>query len=126
MSLHIALETTRTVTTAAATMRTLVTATTSPAMDIAVWRTDLPAGSVGPRHAIDGDQIVVVVSGALAVQIGETAYQVGTGDAIALPAGSPRAIAAAGDQPATTITAGHPRAFATVGDGRPVEVPWTT
>ncbi len=125
MSLHITLETARTVTTPAATMRTLVSPTTSPALDIAVWRTDLPAGSEGPRHAIDGDQLVVVIAGAIAVHIDDSACEVGTGDAILLPGGSSRMIAAAGDEPAITITVGHPNAVATVGDGQPVQVPWT-
>jgi quercetin dioxygenase-like cupin family protein len=125
MSMHITLDSTRTVATAAATMRTLVSPSTSPAMDVAVWRTDLPVGSTGPRHTIDGDQLVTVLSGVLAVQIDDTAYEVGPGDAVLLPGGSPRVIAAGGGEPATTLTVGHPDALATVGDGQPVPVPWT-
>lgn len=125
MSLHITLDSARTVTTPAAVMRTLVSPTTSPAMDLAVWRTDLPAGATGPRHTIDGDQCVVVVSGAVAVEIDGTAYEVGAGDAFLLPGGSVRVIAAAGAEPATTMTVGSPGAHATVGDGEPVAVPWT-
>ena len=125
MSLHISLDTTRTVATAAATMRTLVTPSTSPAMDMAVWRTELPAGVAGPKHTIDGDQLIVVVSGTVSVGLGDTAHEVNAGDAFLLPGGAPRVIAAAGGEPATTITVGHPGALATVGDGQPVQVPWT-
>ncbi|HET9632711.1 MAG TPA: cupin domain-containing protein [Terrabacter sp.] len=125
MSLHIPLDTARTVTTAAATMRTLVSPSTSPAMEVAVWRTELPAGAAGPRHTIDGDQLVVVVSGTVAVDVDDTAYEVGAGDAFLLPGGSPRVLAAAGGEPATTITVGRPGARAAVGDGEPVPVPWT-
>ena len=125
MTLHITLDSARTVATAAATMRTLATPTTSPAMDVAVWRTDLPAGSVGPWHTIDGDQLVVVVSGALSVQLDGADSEVAAGDAVLLPGGCPRVLAAAGGEPATTLTVGHPNAHATVGDGEPVPVPWT-
>jgi quercetin dioxygenase-like cupin family protein len=125
MSLHISLDTTRTVATAAATMRTLASPSTSPAMDVAVWRTELPVGAAGPRHTIDGDQLVVVVNGTLALEVDDTAYEVGAGDAFLLPGGSPRVIAAAGGEPATTITVGRPGARAAVGGGEPVPVPWT-
>ena len=125
MSLHVTLDAARTVTTPAATMRTLVTPSTSPGMEVAVWRTDLPAGAVGPRHAIDGDQFVVVLSGALTVEIDGTAYDVGAGDGILLPGGAQRVISTATSEGAATITVGNPGAFATVGDNAPVPVPWT-
>lgn len=125
MSLHISLDTARTVATPAATMRSLVTPSTSPAMDVAVWHTELPAGVAGPRHTIDGDQLLVVVSGTMSVDIDDTAHEVSAGDAIVLPGGAARVLAAAGGEPAATITVGHPGAQATVGDGQPVQVPWT-
>ena len=125
MSLHISLDTTRTVSTPAATMRTLVTPSTSPAMDVAVWRTELPAGVAGPRHTIDGDQLVIVVGGTVSVELDDAPHEVCVGDALLLPGGVARVIAAAGGEAATTITVGHPGALATVGDGQPVQVPWT-
>ncbi|GAB3441005.1 hypothetical protein GCM10027517_16310 [Phycicoccus ginsengisoli] len=125
MSLHISLDAARTVATAAATMRTLATPTTAPALDVAVWRTDLPAGSAGPPHVIDGDQLVVVVDGTLTVQVDDTGREVAAGDAVLLPGGSQRVLGAAGGRPATTLTVGRPNAMATVGDGEPVLVPWT-
>lgn len=125
MSLHLTLDTARTVTTPAATMRTLASPTTSPALDRAVWRTDLPAAGTGPRHTVDGDQLVVVVEGAITVEVEDTRYDVVAGDAILLPRGSTRVIAASGGAPATTVTVGTAEATATVGDGDPVPVPWT-
>lgn len=125
MTLHVPLAAARSVSTPAATMRTLASPTTSPALDVSVWRTELPEGSAGPRHAIDGDQLLVVLSGALHIEIDDTAYDVRAGDAVKLPAGAPRSIAALGEVPATTLTVGRPGALATVGDGDPVPVPWT-
>jgi quercetin dioxygenase-like cupin family protein len=125
MTLHVPLAAARSVSTPAATMRTLASPTTSPALDVSVWRTELPEGSTGPRHAIDGDQLVVVLRGALHVEVDDTAYDVRPGDAVKLPAGAVRSIAATGAGAATTLTVGRPGAFATVGDGDPVPVPWT-
>ncbi len=124
MSLHVPLESARTVTTPAATMRTLASPTTSPAMPLAVWRTELAAGTAGPRHSIDTDQLVTVVAGSLHVEIDGASFEVDAGDAIKLPAGATRVIAA-GAGPAVTVTVSRADARATVGDGDPVPVPWT-
>ena len=125
MTLHVPLEATRSVSTPAATMRTLASPTTSPTMDVAVWRTELPEGDAGPSHAIDGDQLLVVLTGELRVEVEGTAYDVRAGDAVKLPAGAARSVAATGAGAATTLTVGRPGAFATVEDGEPVPVPWT-
>ena len=55
MTLHVPLEAARSVSTPAATMHTFASPTTSPALDVSVWRTELPQGSTGPRHAIDDE-----------------------------------------------------------------------
>jgi quercetin dioxygenase-like cupin family protein len=126
MNLHATLESARSVTTTAATMRTLTSPSSSPEMPIAIWRTDLPVGAVGPEHAIDTDQFVVVVDGAIDVDIDGRSVRVVEGDGIKLPQGLTRVIKSADDSPASTITIGHPDAHATVGDNHPVPVPWTT
>ncbi len=125
MTLHVLLEAARSVSTPAATMLTLASPTTAPDLEVSVWRTELPEDSAGPRHAIDVDQLLVVLSGLVRVEVAGTTYDVREGDAVKLPAGAVRAIAAAGGGPATTLTVGRPGATATVGDGDPVPVPWT-
>ena len=125
MTLHAPLDQARTLSTAAATMRTLASPTTTAALPLAVWRNDLPADATGPEHAIDVDQFVVVLSGAIEVRVGDDSYRVVTGDGLKLPAGAVRVIAAADGAPAATLTVGTPDARATVGDGDPVPVPWT-
>ena len=125
MSLHVPLDTARTVTTPSGTMVTLASPTTTPAMDVAVWRTELPGGVAGPRHTIDGDQFVVVVSGTLTVEVDNTSYELDAGGCIKLPTGATRVIAAAPAGPAITLTVGRPGAMARVGDADPVPVPWT-
>ena len=125
MSLHVTLETAPTVTTPAATMRTLASPSGSPDLAIAVWRTELPAGAAGPRHTIDVDHFVTVLSGSLEVTVDDETYVVPAGDGVKLPGGTPRTIAATADGPVVTLTVGAPGARATVGDGDPVPVPWT-
>jgi quercetin dioxygenase-like cupin family protein len=125
MSLHISLDEARTVTTPSATMRTLTSPTAAPAMPVAVWRTELAAGASGPRHVINGDQFVVVLTGTLQVEVDGETHQIAAGDGIKLPADCARVIAATDDGPAVTLTVGEPDAQASVGQGDPVPVPWT-
>ena len=113
----------RTVATPAATMRTFASPTTAPPADVAVWRTELPVGTAGPRHAVDRDHVVVVVEGSLRVVLGEEETVVPNGGSVVLPAGVTRQLAAA-DGPAVTVTAARPGSIASVGGGEPVEVPW--
>ena len=125
MNLLIDLDHTRCIATAAATMRTLASPTSDPAMPVAVWRTDLPAGSCGPEHTIDADQLVVVLSGAIDVRVGEHHHVVHAGDGIKLPSGVLRVVKAVDDAPAITLTVGGAGALATVAGREPVVVPWT-
>jgi len=126
MNLHSLLTSARTISTPAATMRTLASPTTDVPMPVAVWRTDLPANASGPLHTIDSDQLVVVVSGALEVRVDGRDFRVEQGDALKLPGGVARVIKAAGGAPASTLTVGQPAARAQVGENAPVAVPWTT
>ena len=125
MNLLASLPAARSVTTAAATMRTLTSPTSTPQMPTAIWRTDLPAGASGPEHSIDSDQFVVVINGAIEVRIDDDDHVVGEGDGIKLPSGCTRVIKATDGAPASTITFGQPNARATVGENEPVLVPWT-
>jgi quercetin dioxygenase-like cupin family protein len=124
MSLHVTPDTVRTVRTPAATMLTLASPTTTPDLDVAVWRTELPAESLGPRHTIDVDQLLVVLTGSVRVDIDGTSYDVRAGEAVKLPAGTDRVIGAPAGA-AATLTVGAAGAHARVGDGDPVPVPWT-
>lgn len=125
MNLLASLPRARSATTAAATMRTMTSPTSTPQMPTAIWRTDLSAGTSGPEHTIDSDQFVVVLNGAIEVRIGGEDHLVGEGDGIKLPSGLSRVITPANGSPASTITFGEPNAHATVGDNDPVLVPWT-
>lgn len=121
---HTSLADARVVETPAATMRTYASPTMPGAADVAVWRTEMAAGASGPLHAVDTDQVVVVVEGRLSAEVAGHRCSVSTGDSVVLPAGAPRRLTA-GEDGLVTLTASAPAATARVGDGDPVPVPWT-
>ena len=116
---------TRAVSTPAATMRTYASPSTQSDLPFAVWRTELPAGATGPRHAVDVDQYMVVLEGAVQVEVGDELTALEAGDGIRLPAHVTRQITAPGASPALLLTAGTGGARATVGDDDPVVIPWS-
>lgn len=76
------------VATPAATMRTYAGSTTRPSADVAVWRSELPVGTPGPVHVVDRDHVVVVLDGALHVEMDGETTVVPKGGAVVLTAGA--------------------------------------
>jgi quercetin dioxygenase-like cupin family protein len=120
---HVRLLETRVAETPAATMRTYASPSTPVGAEVAVWRTDMPAGATGPLHAIDTDQVVVVLEGDLSAEVDGRSCHVPVGDSLVLPARSQRRLTA-GATGLVTLTASTPGARARVGDADPVVVPW--
>ncbi|WP_433411603.1 cupin domain-containing protein [Microtetraspora malaysiensis] len=58
----------------------------------AMWRVDMPAGSVGPLHVFDTEQIWTLLSGGCAVDLGGEKTTAASGDTIVLPADVARQI----------------------------------
>lgn len=121
---HIPAQAARLIETPAATMRTYASPSTDASAPLAVWRTEMAADAAGPVHTIDRDQVVVVVSGHLEAEVEGVVASVPAGDALLVPAGSTRRLAAGGGEPLITVTASLPGAVAAVGGGDPVPVPW--
>jgi quercetin dioxygenase-like cupin family protein len=113
----------RSIETPAATMRTYASPTTPVGADVAVWRTEMAAGTAGPLHVIDADQVVVVLEGDLSAEIDGRSCSVAAGDSVVLPARSQRRLTA-GTTGLVTLTASTPGARARVGDAEPVPLPW--
>lgn len=122
---YLSLSEARSVETPAATMRTYASPSSGAPAPVAVWRTELPAGSSGPLHTVDVDHVVVVVEGTLVAEVDGTRHEVTAGDGIMLPAGSRRRLTG-GEAAAVTVTAALPGSTARVGDGDPVQVPWAS
>lgn len=113
----------RTVVTPAATMRTYASPSGPATASVAVWRTEMAAGAAGPLHTVSEDQVLVVVQGSITATVGEQQLDLGTADAVALPAGVTRQVTA-GPDGAVAVVASTPGATARAGDGDPVPVPW--
>ena len=114
----------RTVETPAAKMHTLVSPSIGPDLPFAAWWTELPDGTAGPKHTLDGEQLLVVTNGSVEIEVGDDTFILDAGDALKLPAGAARVIRAAAGS-ARTLTIGPANARARVGAGEPVAVPWT-
>ena len=70
---------------------------------LAVWQVTLEPGAAGPEHAMDADEVHVVLSGQLRVTIAGTDATAEAGDAVFVPAGALRRIATAGSAPAVAL-----------------------
>ena len=92
--MHTTLHEARVLETPAAVMRTYASPTTPAPADVAVWRTEMTAGTSGPPHAVDVDQVVVVVEGSLVVETDGSRTVVPAGDSITLPASAERRLTA--------------------------------
>jgi quercetin dioxygenase-like cupin family protein len=55
-----------------------------------IWRVDAPAGTPGPMHAIDAEQVWTILDGAVTVQVAEDTATLAAGDTIVIPADQPR------------------------------------
>ncbi len=120
------LDATRTLSTPAATMRTYASPSTDTAAAVSVWRTELAAGSSGPTHVVDTDHVVVVVEGTLLVDVDGVRGELGPGDGVVLPAGTPRTLSAGPAADVVTVTSALPGSQARVGEAEPVAVPWAS
>lgn len=121
---HVKLSEARTSDTPVATMSTYASPTTTPAAKLAVWRTQMPAGTAGPLHVVDVEHVVVVLEGTLVAEVDGARHEVATRDGVILPAGSERRLCAGTDEPLVTLTAATPGSSAQVAGASPVPVPW--
>jgi quercetin dioxygenase-like cupin family protein len=102
----------RVVTTPNASMTTLASPTQGPSDDLAMWRVEMHAGQRGPMHIFDSEQLWAAHTGTLVISLDGEQLRLGAGDAIVVPANTPRQISAETD--ATAIVCGHGRAIAGV------------
>ncbi len=121
---HLKLADARSIETPAATMRTYTSPTADVPASLAVWRTEMAAGTSGPTHVIDLDHVVVVIEGTLLAEVDGARLAVGVGDAVKLPAGATRRLASGPAAPVVTLTAAEPGSTARLEGGEPVPVPW--
>ena len=72
--------------------------------EVAVWRTELPAGAASEPHTMSREEVFVVVEGRISGEVGGQAVEARAGDAVIVPADTVLVLRNPGDAPAV-ITA---------------------
>jgi len=88
-----------------------------------IWRVEMPAGSTGPVHTIDTEQIWTVLSGGAEVRVGAAALHVGEGDTLVLAPDAERQVAADSERGLIAIVTSAAGSMAPAG-GKRVQPPW--
>jgi mannose-6-phosphate isomerase-like protein (cupin superfamily) len=91
--------------------------------DLCTWRlTVAPSRDEPEPHTLDQDEVFMVLSGSVrATPAGE---ELGSGDAVVVPAGSPVQLVNTGDAPAELLVAIRAGFTGTMADGTKVSPPW--
>jgi quercetin dioxygenase-like cupin family protein len=92
--------------------------------DLAAWRVEIPAASVGPTHTISDEETFYVLSGRLRLTIDGESAELRAGDAAVAPAGSELAVANTADQPAHMWVTTRVGLTAKLADGNTITPPW--
>jgi quercetin dioxygenase-like cupin family protein len=95
-----------------AVMTTLASPTLGGSAGLSLWRVEMAAGSRGPHHVVDSEQLWTVASGEVGVTVAGVATELGPADTLVLPAGVERQIAARTD--AEMVVCGHGAAVVAV------------
>jgi quercetin dioxygenase-like cupin family protein len=96
---------TRRIETPNAVMTTLASPTLGRTTDLSLWTVEMNAGSSGPLHRFDSEQLWTVLDGELRVELEGEEVRLVSGDTIVLPAAVERQIHAETDT--RTIVCGH-------------------
>lgn len=92
------------------------------ATELAVWRVDMEPGAQGPEHTVDHEQVWLMLEGRAEVQLAGQALAAAAGDALVLPADTPRRISAPDGLAAVVSTAAGASAHTAAQGARPL--PW--
>jgi quercetin dioxygenase-like cupin family protein len=94
--------------------------------ELSVWHLAMQPGSSGPAHAIDREQVYLLTSGHLTIEITGQEHPAGPGDAVIIPAGITRRVHCRGGVPATAVVSMAVGGRVTVdGEDRGL-LPWAT
>ena len=100
--------------------------------ELCAWRLEVPPGSRGVPHTVSKEEVLLVLSGALRVTLGDAQPAAGPvaaaavpGDAILVPAGTMLQVDNPGPEPATAWVTTSVGLEATIADGSAIRPPWT-
>jgi quercetin dioxygenase-like cupin family protein len=71
-------------------MTTLASPSLAGSASLSLWQVELRAGSCGPLHVFDSEQVWTVLDGEIAVTVDGTRHELRAGDTVVLHAGTPR------------------------------------
>jgi quercetin dioxygenase-like cupin family protein len=104
-----------------AVMRTLA-APSLGASDLSVWEVAMRAGQRGPSHEVDSEQVWTILAGEMCFEVAGESITARAGDALCLPAGARRQVAAITDAHAVVASLAAPSVTTPDGGTRPL--PW--
>jgi mannose-6-phosphate isomerase-like protein (cupin superfamily) len=91
--------------------------------ELAVWRILAPARAVSPAHSMSHEEVFVIQSGKFVATVGDERIEIGPGDCLTVPAGTPFQLTNPFDQPAEAIACTRLGMAATV-NGQSMTPPW--
>ncbi len=92
--------------------------------DTSVWLVEVDPGAPATPHQLTREEVFVVLGGRASVQLGGTQHEAGPGDAIVVPADTPFALGAAGEEPLRALCCLPVGGQARLADGEPFTPPW--
>lgn len=97
----------------------------SGAAHLAAWHAEFPPSTVGTAHSMTEEEVLHVLRGRLAVELGPDSFTADAGDAVLIPAGTRFRVSNNADAPAeawVTTTVGMNAVMDS--DGARVALPW--
>jgi quercetin dioxygenase-like cupin family protein len=90
-----------------------------------IWRVDATAGTAGPMHVIDAEQVWTIMDGAVTVQVAEDSTVLEAGDTIVIPADAPRQLTS-GEQGFAAVVTGPAgmRAYMPAEPDKKLDIAW--
>jgi mannose-6-phosphate isomerase-like protein (cupin superfamily) len=95
------------------------------ARETCVWRLTLAPGAPAVPHAIDREEIFVVLAGQARGELGNQRFELCPGDTLIVPAGQTFALANPGDEPFVAMAVMPVGGRAQLAEGEAFAPPWT-
>lgn len=92
--------------------------------DTSVWLVEVDPGAPATPHQLTREEVFVVLGGRASVQLDGAQHEAGPGDAIVVPADTPFAMSATGDEPLRALCCLPVGGQARLADGEPFTPPW--
>ena len=92
--------------------------------ELAVWRFEMEPGAAGPLHAVDVEQVVVLLEGELKLEVNGTTTDLLPDSSKVLPANTQRQLTNTSSGPTVAIVCSHSGARASTAERAGVTIPW--